>query len=335
MSTIYDIAKAAGVSASTVSRVLAGQGSKKNRELVLQVAKQKNFAINDSAKILKTKKTNRMMLAVPDICNPFYFKMIEGANEVLEQSGYLFMLYYTKHSLEEELKAIQLLNQKVVDGMIMVSFHFCRENIDAINQAGCPVVLTNRYDSPEGGDRYDYVYIDTYLGIKLAALHLISLGHRKIAYFGGSIREQTGLERYQGYRDALKASDIPFDPALVREANYSESAGYACMKALIEARTDVTAVVTSNDLIALGAMTACAEKGIAIPGDIAITGMDNTELSGRVAPNLTTIDMQEGEIGRLAATLLIERIQDPDTRKKQIRLEPELIVRNSTASPSR
>jgi LacI family transcriptional regulator len=335
MSTIYDIAKAAGVSASTVSRVLAGQGSKKNRERVLRVAQQRNFVINDSAKNLKTKKTNRVLLAVPDICNPFYFKMIEGANEIFEKSSYLFMLYYTKHRLDEELKAIQLLRQKVVDGMVMVSFHFCRENIEAINQAGCPVVLTNRYDSPEGDDRFDYVYVDTYLGIKLSTQHLISLGHREIAYFGGSIQEQTGLERYMGYRDALGEAGLPFAQALVREANYSERAGYACMKALLRERPGVTAVVTSNDLIALGAMTACAEENIAIPGDIAITGMDNTELSGRVAPGLTTIVMQEDQIGRLAATLLMERILSPETPARQIRLEPELIVRGSTVGPCR
>ena len=330
MSTIYDIAEAAGVSASTVSRVLAGQGSKKNRELVLRVAKEMNFAINDSAKILKTKKTNRVMLAVPDICNPFYFKMIAGANSVFEQSGYLFMLYYTKHSLEEELKAIQLLNQKVVDGMIMVSFNFTKENIEAINQADCPVVLTNRYDSPEGRDLFDYVYIDTYLGIKMSTQHLISLGHREIAYFGGSVREQTGLERYLGYRDALAEAGIPENPAYVFEANYSEKAGYASMKALLRDRPGVTAVVTSNDLIALGAMTACGEENVQIPGDIAITGMDDTELSMRVAPRLTTVAMQEGEIGRIAAALLMDRVLDPGTARKHIRLEPELVIREST-----
>ncbi|MEA4897986.1 MAG: LacI family DNA-binding transcriptional regulator [Christensenellaceae bacterium] len=331
MSTIYDIARAAGVSASTVSRVFSGQGSKQNQELVFRVAKQMNFAINDSAKILKTKKTNRVMLAVPDICNPFYFKMIEGANGVFEQSGYLFMLYYTKHSLEEELKALQLLNQKVVDGMIMVSFHFSKENIGVINQSNYPVVLTNRYDSPDGQDGFDYVYVDTHLGIKLATRHLIELGHRKIAYFGGSIREQTGLERYLGYSDALREASFPLDNSLVYEANYSEREGHASMKALLERHRDVTAVVTSNDLVALGAMTACTEENIAIPGDIAITGMDDTELSNRVTPRLTTVAMQEGEIGRLAATILMERIADASVPRRQIRLAPELIVRESTA----
>lgn len=330
MSTIYDIAEEAGVSPSTVSRVLAGQGSKKNRELVLRVAKAKNFAINDSAKILKTKKTNRVMLAVPDICNPFYFKMIEGANSVFEQSGYLFMLYYTKHSLAEELKAIQLLNQKVVDGMIMVSFHFSPENIEAINQAGCPVVLTNRYDSPQGKDRFDYVYVDTYLGIKLSTRHLIAQGHREIAYFGGSTREQTGLERYQGYRDALEEAGLPLRDPYTYEANYSEAAGYGCMKALLRDHPGVTGVVTSNDLIALGAMTACAEENVVLPGDIAITGMDNTELASRVTPGLTTVTMQEDQIGRIAATLLMERIGEPEVPRRQIRLEPELIIRAST-----
>ena len=146
---------------------------------------------------------------------PFYFDMINGINQVLEEHDYLMILFYTKHRLQEEMKAIQTLRENVADGMIMVSFHFGEENIGAINAPQAPVVLTNKYVSPEGNDRFDYVYVDTYDGIKQSTEHLIRQGLRCIAYMGGNLSEQTGHERFCGYRDAI-ASGAPLVASFYR-----------------------------------------------------------------------------------------------------------------------
>ncbi len=332
MSTIYDIAKRVGVSPSTVSRALSSNGycDEETRKAIEKAAKELNYAPDHSAKILRTKKTNRIIFAIPDICNPFYFDMINGANTVLEKYGYLMILFYTKHSLTEELKAIQNLKEKIADGMIMVSFNFCDKNIKAINSLNSPVVLTNKYESEKGEDKFDYVYVDTYLGIRQATEHLLKQGHQNIAYVGGDIKEQTGLERYQGYRDAIIDAGLKLDEKNVFESNYTESGGYFCGKKILKLEAKPSAVVASNDLMAIGVMNACDEEGIKIPDEIAIVGMDNTELATRVTPKLTSVAMLQEEIGRNAAQMLMDRLQESDFTKKRIKLFPRLVVRESS-----
>ena len=332
MSTIYDIAKAVGVSASTVSRALSNNGycDEETRRRVMRAAKELNYAPDHSAKILRTKRTKRIIFAIPDICNPFYFDMINGANSVFEKYGYLMILFYTKHSLKEELEAIQNLKERIADGMIMVSFNFCEKNIKAINSLDAPVVLTNKYESPRGTDKFDYVYVDTYLGIMLATEHLLKQGHQKIAYIGGNMNEQTGFERFIGYRDALLNAGLKDDKKYVYESNYTESGGYLCGKEILRMKDRPTAVVASNDLMAIGFMNACDEANVKIPDEIAVVGMDNTALAARITPKLTSVAMMQEEIGRNAAQLLMDSLCNGSAQKEKIRLLPRLIVRDSS-----
>jgi LacI family transcriptional regulator len=227
MSTIYEIAKKVGFSPSTVARALSGKGycDEKKKEIILKAAKELNYAPVYAAKILKTKKTEKIIFAIPDICNPFYFDMINGANSVLEQYGYFMVLFYTKHSLNEELRVIQNLKERYADGMIMVSFNFCEKNIKAINSADAPVVLTNKYDSGNGQDKFDYVYVDTYQGIRMATEHLLKQGHQRIAYVGGNMKEQTGLERYMGFRDTVIDAGLKWEERYIFESNYTPRGG--------------------------------------------------------------------------------------------------------------
>lgn len=332
MSTIYSIAKKVGVSPSTVSRAISGKGycHDETRKLILKEAKKLNYAPNHSAKILKTKKTERIIFAIPDICNPFYFDMISGANSVFERYGYLMILFYTKHNLQEELKAIQNLKERIADGMIMVSFNFCEKNINAINSVNAPIVLTNKYESPNGGDRFDYVYVDTYLAIKQTTEHLLKQGHEKIAYVGGDSREQTGNERYMGYRDAILEAGLRIEPQYIFESNYAESGGYLSGKSILGLSIRPTAIVAANDLMALGIMSACDEMDVKIPDDIAIVGMDNTGLAARVMPRLTSVAMMQEEIGRNAAQILMDQLHGGSDEKKNLRLLPRLVVRESS-----
>jgi LacI family transcriptional regulator len=331
-STIYHIAEQVGVSPATVSRALSGKGycGEKTKINILRVATELNYAPDNAAKILKTRKTNKIIFAVPDICNPFYFDMINGINQVLESYGYLLILIYTKHSLKEELKAIQNVKEKVADGMIMVSFHFCEENIRAINTLQAPVVLTNQYVSVEGSDRFDYVYVDTYAGVKLGTEHLIKQGIENIAFIGGNLREQTGIQRYRGYRDALLDANLPLDESIVIESNYTESGGYLAAKSLLERSERPQAIVAANDLMAIGVMKACEEAGLAIPDDIAIVGMDNLDIASRVYPKLTSVALLQEEIGRNAAQILMDRLHGNLDSEGAIKLLPRLVVRKSS-----
>lgn len=335
ISTIYDIAKKVGLSPSTVSRALSGNGycDEGKKEIILKAAQELNYAPVYAAKILKTKKTEKIIFAIPDICNPFYFDMINGANSVFEQYSYYMVLFYTKHNLKKELKVIQSLKEKYADGMIMVSFNFCKENIAAINSADAPVVLTNKYDSFDGKDRFDYVYVDTYLGIKMATEHLLDQGHKRIAYVGGDSKEQTGNERYMGYRDAILNAGIKLDDNYIFESDYTENGGYQCGKEILNLKYRPTAVVVANDLMAIGVMDACDEAQVKIPDQMAITGMDNTDTANRVRPKLTSIVMRQEEIGRIAAQLLMDKINGDVKENKKIKLSPKLVVRGSSRKP--
>ena len=335
MSTIYKIAKQVGLSPSTVARALRGTGycSPKARERVRKAAAALDYSPTHAARMLKSKRSSKILFCIPDIYNPFYFGMIKGASDVLEKHGYFTVLCHTRHRIEEELRLLQSLRERYGDGMILVSFNFTRLNIEAINACLMPVVLTNRYESRGGGDQFDYVYIDTYKGIGLATDHLIGKGHRRIAYLGGFRSEQTGAERLAGYQDTLKAAGLPVNQDLVMNSDYTREGGFEAGLRLLSLRRQPTGVVAANDLMAIGFMQACETRGIRIPGDISVIGMDNTDLATFVKPHLSSVLMREEDIGSNAASLLIERILEGRTYRKTVRLEPELVIRESSGGP--
>jgi len=334
--TIYHIAEKVGVSPSTVSRALSGRGycGEKTKAKIMKAAQELNYAPDSAAKMLKMRRTKKVIFAVPDICNPFYFDMINGINQVLEDHGYLLILFYTKHSLKEELKAIQNLRERVADGMILVSFNFCEENIRAINELQAPVVLTNKYVSPDGNDKFDYVYVDTYKGIRLATEHLLEQGIEKIAYVGGSLGEQTGYQRFCGYREALLDAGLPLDEGMIAESDYTENGGYRAAKAWLQKEDKPEGIVAANDLMALGVMKACEEAGLSIPGDVAVVGMDNLDIASRVHPKLTSVAMMQEEIGRQSAQVLMDRLAGRPVTGGEKKLLPRLVVRHSSVKPA-
>ncbi|MFC5649941.1 LacI family DNA-binding transcriptional regulator [Paenibacillus solisilvae] len=331
--TIYQIAEQVGVSPSTVSRAISGRGycGIQTKAKIMEAAKSLNYAPDHAAKMLKTRKTNKIIFAAPDICNPFYFDMINGINQVAEEYGYLLILFYTKHRLSEELKAIQNVKERVADGMIMVSFHFCEENIGAINRLPAPVVLTNQYESPGGGDRFDYVYVDTFTGIKQGTEHLIRQGMKRIGFIGGCLGEQTGYQRYSGYREALQEAGLPLEDTLIAESDYTENGGYLAARKLIMQKSRPQAIVAANDLMAIGVMHACEEAGLSIPHDMAVVGMDNLDISSRVHPKLTSVSLMQEEIGSRAAQMLMDRLHGREVSEKAVKIMPELVVRQSSA----
>ncbi|CAM3826507.1 LacI family DNA-binding transcriptional regulator [Cohnella lubricantis] len=331
--TIYHIAERVGVSPSTVSRALSGRGycGEATKAKILRAAQEMNYAPDNAAKMLKMRQTRKIIFAVPDICNPFYFDMINGINQVLEEHGYLMILFYTKHSLAEELKAIQNLRENVADGMIMVSFNFCEENIRAINALQAPVVLTNQYVSPDGQDKFDYVYVDTYEGIRLGTEHLIGQGIRHLAYVGGSLNEQTGYQRFCGYKEAMQDAGLPLDDRFVAESDYTENGGYLAALNWLNQPDRPEGIVAANDLMAIGVMKACEEAGLRVPEDVAIVGMDNLDLASRVYPKLTSVALLQEEIGRQAALMLMKRLEGRHSAGKgALKLRPRLVVRNSS-----
>lgn len=332
-SNIYQISKITGFSPSTVSRALSNTGycSDKTKKIIISAAEEVGFRPSSSARTLKSSRTNRILFCIPDICNPFYFDMIKGANNVFDQHGVYSMLCYTKHNLDEELKFIDLLMEHQGDGMIFVSFNFCDKNINAIQKSGRPTVLTNLYEAQnQEQNDFDCVYVDHIKAMYIAAEHLIQQGHHNIALIIGTLTEQTGKERAAGFFSAMEKYGIQAGPENLFLGDYTRESGYRAAQKILSDNRHFTAIITANDLMVVGVVTACTERGISIPLDLAIVSLDNTDFSTAINPHITSVDMMQTAIGETAASLLLERIELERTYPKTVRLEPQLIVRDSS-----
>ncbi len=332
MSNIYEIAKLSGYSPSTVARALSGNGYIKDttKKAILKVAKALNYTPTLAAKSLRNNRTDKILFCIPDICNPFYFNMIKGATELLTKHDLFTMLLYTKHDLSEELKMIELLNQRYGDGMIYVSFNFCDQNIEAVRKTNMPVVLTNKYDGLKEDDNFDYVYVDHKKGMFMATEHLIKAGCQHIALMIGDLKEQTSKERAEGYFEALKKYNINMNKDLIVYADYTKEGGYRAFKSLLDYSLEIDGIITANDLMGIGVVSLCHERSMNISKDIKIVSFDNTDYARCVHPRLSSIDLREEEIGEHAAKLLIERIIKKRKKSKKIYIEPRLVVRESS-----
>ncbi len=332
MATIYEIAQEVGVSPSTVARALRGTGycSKEKYDRIMEAAHRLQYVPSHAAKTLKSKRTNKVLFCIPDIYNPFYFRMIKGATDVLDQYSYFPVLCHTRGQEDIELKMLRNLQEGYGDGMIFVSFDINERNIGAINSCGLPVVLTNNYQSPKGNDQFDCVYIDTYEGIRMACAHFIKKGHRRIGYIGGNTAVQTGRERFLGFVKAMDEGGVPIDQRLLKEGNFSRESGETAMEEILRSGASPTALVVANDLMAIGALRICEREKVSVPEDIAMMGMDDSEMALCTTPQLSSVQMQQEEIGRTAARLLMERILKGRKEKQTVRLQPALSLRTSS-----
>lgn len=333
MSTIYDIARETGFSPSTVARALSGKGycSETSREVILEAAKRLHYIPIQAAKSLKSKQTRKVMFCIPDIYNPYYFSMIEGANRVLEKHGYYMVLVHSEHDKNKEMGFIEALKERFVDGLIMGSFDFYPGLIQAIRSSSVPAVLTNFYESGDGRDNFDCVYVDHTKAIYIATAKMIEKGHKNIVFLGGNNTEQTGIERLRGYRAAMEDRGLKYDEKLVISSDFTRKGGRRDFELFMKKNIPFTAIVASNDLMGIGCMNACQKAGLSIPEDVSIVTLDNTDYCSCTFPRLSSVNMMQYQIGYNSAALLMERIQEKREYKKVIMLEPTIVERNSVA----
>ena len=330
--SIYKIAQITGYSPSVVARALSNSGycNEEKRRRVLEVARQINYQPNQAARSLRSNKTKQILFCIPDICNPFYFEMIDGVLHVLEEHGYYAMLYPSKKSLEREIQMIERFKSHFYDGIIFVSFDFCEENISALRRAKVPAVLTNHYPGQRPNDNFDYVFSDHTLGMQLAAEHLLQKGCRNTLLLSGDIRKQTSHERYEGFLRAMQAAGLTPQPEYLLNGEYSAEASYRVFAQFMESGRPVDGIIASNDLSAVGILRYCREHGIQIPQEVRIVSFDNTDYAKTALPPLTSIDLKQYDIGVAAAELLLERLEGGRTAPSNSFLSPALIVRSST-----
>ena len=327
--TIYDVAKEAGVSIATVSKVInhTGKISEATRIKVLETMKQLNYHPSVVASALTGKRTETLGLLVPDISNPFFSEMARTIEDRAHDRGMSVIMCSTDDQAEKEKKYIELLQRKQVDGLIIASGFRDKSLLDELKQNKMPLAMLS-FDDPSLD--VTTVSVDDYKGGYDAASHLLSLGHRNIAIIGEDVH--SSRMRTFGYRDAFEAFGVASIEENMLKTTASLDNGAKCVKELLQREHPPTAIFACNDLIAIGAIQGARELGIQVPSDLSIVGFDNTILATTTVPALTTISQPIEEMGRKIVDVLIEEIHKRVVTRERVLFKPSLIIRGTTAA---
>lgn len=329
--TMSDVARQAGVSLMTVSRVINHKGdvNEDTRRRVLKIIKDLNYRPSAIARSLATQETRTIGLIIPDVSNPFFADITRGIELLAYAEGYHVFLCNTEEDPQRELALIQSLEEKRVDGMVLCSPRSDDAKLIELLTRLPAAVLINRRLNLGGEDIFQSVILDDERGGWLGAQHLIQRGHRRIGFLSGPPNSFSGQGRRKGYLAALETRGINPEPGWMAACQPTVEGGQQAARRLLEQRSDLTALFCFNDLVAVGALHACAELGRRVPEDLAIVGHDDIPLAALVSPALTTCRVQRRELGAQAVEALLERLKDCPGGCRQIVLQPELIIRQS------
>jgi len=332
MTTIYDVAKHAGVAPATVSRVIneSGYVSEETRLRVRRAIDELKYTPNRLARGLRSKQTQTLGLVVTDITNPFWTTVARGVEDAASQAGFSVILCNTDESDAKQDQYASLLLEKQVDGFLLVPATRDVSTVSLVQERGVPiVVLDRRMPIP-----VDTVRGDSEGGAHELITHLLRFGHRRIALLGGSVNVSTAREREAGYRRALEEAGIPVDESLILNRAFTQQAGYAMTQAVLKMEPRPTALFAVNNFIAIGAVRALRDAKLRLPEDVALVSFDDLPIALVVEPFLTVAAQPAYEMGRLATELLMARILGDVTGDHQeIVLPAELIIRRSSNCP--
>jgi len=332
--TIRDVADRVGVHPSTVSRVLnpatRGRITPEIVAKVNAVAAELGYRPNQTARGLRTNRTQTIGVLIPDITNPLFPPIIRGIEDGLGAHGYTAILGNTDNIAARETEAVATMRARQVDGLILATARRDDPIVAECIAEGLPLVLVNRTADADG---VSSIVNDDALGIALAVRHLKTLGHTRIAHIAGPRSLSTGEARRRSFLEIIKAEGLEADEVLVAETSaFSEDEGLRACADLIARDLEFTAIVAANDLIALGAYEAISDAGLTCPDDISVTGFNDMPFVDRLTPPLTTVRIPHYELGREAGRRLVELIETPDSPARATTLRPELIVRGSTVA---
>jgi len=328
---IEDIAKAAGVSRSTVSRVLNGEQyvSATTRERVMSIIEREGYTPNPAARALVTQRSQAIGVMIPhDLAtvfdNPWYFPtLLQGVSDRTTERGYAMLLWMGRSENAEDLLYRRVTNNRLMDGMLVASATGDNPLIPHLLDSGLPFVTVER--PATHGDRINYVTLDNIEGARTAVSHLIRLGRRRIGIITGALNNMDGVDRLVGYKQALIQAGLPIEPSLIAEGNWDTQGGHQAAKRLIE--NGVDAIFSSNDIMALGVIEAATEMGVQIPRDLALIGFDDLPLASPIP--LTTIRQPLRQKGAAAIDLLLDLIEGRTVGPQHIFLPTQLVIRQS------
>ncbi|MBC7189475.1 LacI family DNA-binding transcriptional regulator, partial [Candidatus Aerophobetes bacterium] len=299
--------------------------SKEARERIYKAIQELGYRPNIVARSLRKKRTGIIGLVLSDIANPFFPEIARGVEERAREYGFNVIFCNTDANPEREKNLINILLSRQIDGLIITSAR-SNANLQEYLKENCPIVLVNRDPFP---GKFDFVGIDNVNAAKIATEHLISLGHRKIAFIEGEPASPASFGRYEGYKKALLEANIPLREDYVRIGYLRYEGGYRAMLSFLENPSPPTAVFCANDMMAIGAIDACLERGFRVPEDFAIVGFDDMWVASLKSIELTTVRQPRYEMGVRAVDLMIERIEGKRSKIKREILPAELIIRKT------
>ena len=329
------VALRAGVSSATVSRVINGSPSVKEDTAahVRRVIEELHFIPNPIATTLKYGRSKTYGLIIPDLTNPFFSEFLLNFEEVLVENDHELLLATTQFSEPKLISSVRRMLMRHVDGVVLMASEFDTRTIEPLFDHRIPMVTVDRRRAQEGaGD----VAIDFEDGYRQAVLHLQELGHRRIGFIGGTKGIRTSQTRLEAFQKALQDAGLPYDPKFTRSGDYRVAGGDAAMRSLLKEARRPTAVVTANDLTALGALKALHATGVGVPLQVSVVGFDGILLGDAIHPSLTTISISPRDMAQACVKALEYGKVNVNKRGLLLTVRGSLVVRESTAvAPTR
>jgi DNA-binding LacI/PurR family transcriptional regulator len=326
--SIVEIARAAGVSHSTVSRALRNSPlvSAETGERIRRLAQEMGYVPSAIGRGLATQSTRTIGLVITTIADPFVAEVVRGVEEQAMDRGYSLFLCQSGAQPQREVAAVRALHENRVAGVIVTSSRVGERYLALLEPMNVPIVLIN---NERAGPAVAFVAVDDVRGGRLATEYLLGLRHQRVAYIGGWPEAKSSRDRLQGYGEALQSQGLAINPNLVSAGSGRMEGGYEAMRGLLRSRPRPTAVFCYNDITAIGALKALHEEGVRVPAQVSVIGFDDIALAAYSTPSLTTIAQPKHEMGRLAVGMLLDLL----SKEKQVQnviLQGELVVREST-----
>ncbi len=342
MATIRDVAKKAQVHPSTVSRVFSGHTSisEATRQRVFDAADELGFQPHAIARSLSTQRTNTIGIVIPHVFegffdDSFFPQIMRGMLEAAYQHGFRLIVGGSQGYQDEISQIMDIMQSSLADGIVVMSSRLDVDTVDQLREFETPFVLVGHPPSKENAGII-WVDADNQLATRQAIEHLISLGHKKIAYVGGDPKTLTTRERQQAYEDAMKAAGLQVNEKWIDYGYFDEPGGYTAVQRMkILGEDKPTAFYAANDLMAIGVIRALTELGLRVPEDISVMGTNNSYISQHTSPPLTTIEVPYAEIGKKAVELLITQITKMNKTPASYVEDCHLVVRGSTGPVSK
>ena len=335
MATIYDVARAAGVTAATVSVALSGRGvvNPETRARILRCAEELGYRPNLVARSLTMRRTHTIGLVVFDITNPFYAEVALAVEQTAQRAGYRVIFANTTGDADLGVQMLDDLASRQVDGIIAMPGGLRAAAVKAMSSTGMPIVAC-LWDEEMGVDLSPTIGVDFAAGGRMVADHLLDLGHRRIALVAIGTAEDPWLRaRIAAFRDRLAERGYPLDPELWQWADAGLDDGYVAGRRLLALSRPPTAIFATNDLMAIGVLAAAREHGCSVPRDLSVVGFDDIHVARYLTPPLTTIRVEKTTLMATATDLLLRIIAGEEVPSLPP-LAPSLIVRESTAPPA-